>query len=97
METLTPEYIANIAAGLGLAALTLYGFFRKKPPKSGNLEVAGALIDGTQARNVVDALDRNSAALDRNTEANRKHVEALEDNSRETRRLADEIIRSSHR
>lgn len=88
----TPDNIAAGIAGLGATFLALLGYSRgRSKPETSNVEIAGALIDSSKAQDVIDALDRNTAALVQNTEMKRRHLEELQANTSEVRDLASEI------
>lgn len=91
--------IGNIANGIALLVfgiLSGIGLYmgRKQQssagrpaPQGDTVEIAGALIDGQQARAL-------TAALDRNTEAVTRAGVHVDDACREIRHLTDELIRS---
>lgn len=88
---LTPESIASgVAAFLAIVLGALgYSNGRRGGASGASVEVAGALIDGRQARDVTEALDRNTAALAENTAEKRRHRAALEANTQIMQRHFD--------
>ena len=90
----SPDNIAMGLAVIGALGVSAIGFIAKRGKAgSQDVEVAGALIDRVQARDLIAALDRNTAALERNTAQERQHLQELQENGRELRRLTDEVIR----
>lgn len=70
-------------------------------PATKPMEIAGALIDSRKADQLIDALDRHSNELERNTEALSRHgkmigeaAENLREVNFEIRSMTKEIIRS---
>jgi hypothetical protein len=105
-ELLQADKLANAIAG-AVTALIIAGSLLKGWMKAGKekgigpnggevVELAGALIDGKDARALTHALDRNTAELKRCGDATEKSADRVEDATREIRRMTDEMIRGQH-
>lgn len=99
-----PDYLTPEAIASGIA-LTLFSFLalvgkragqqeERQAKNGGRMEIAGALVDGRDARAIVEALERNTKALGHNSDMAHNAARAAADVSTEARRLADEIIRN---
>lgn len=102
-DVLTLPNIANALAIFFVVLLAGVGQFlrmrneRRSPQSSqhsSDLQVAGALIDSTQARSVIRAIDENTRALERNTEVCQGVRDGMEHTNQNIRELTVEFIRS---
>ena len=106
-ELLQADKLANAIAG-AVTALIIAGSLLKGWMKAGRekgtgpnggeiVELAGALIDGKDARALTHALDRNTAALKRCGDATERSADRLEDATREVQRMTVELARAGGR
>ncbi len=88
---LTPESIASgVAAFLAIVLGALgYSNGRRGGASNAQVEVAGALINGAQAREVTEALARSTAALEASTAETQRLREAIEANTQILQRHFD--------
>lgn len=95
-ELLTVENLANGLAFFLVALVTLVGYKSKgwaSPKNEGprNLEIAGALIDSTDAKAIVSAIQENTKAMHTNTETVRKCYYRIEQVESSIMKLATEV------
>ena len=102
-ELLQADKLANAIAG-AITALIIAGSLLKGWMKAGKekghgpgggevVELAGALIDGKDARALTSALDRNTAALNRCGDATERSADRVQDATREIQRMTIELAR----
>jgi hypothetical protein len=94
-----PLIIEWIAAGIGLAGSVFYGRMQIRKGKAEGsaggqktVELAGAVIDAKKADELVAALRKNSAALDRNSEQARELHAALTANTTAAISTGGEVV-----
>jgi len=96
----TPNELQSAGIALGLVVVGMLGVIgrqmgkwreHREPPRG--MQIAGALIDGSDARRLTEALDRNTTALKKCSDTADANTAAIQSASREIQRLTDETIR----
>lgn len=95
MNEAVVEKVATALISLTAFLMAVFGYRNRKiatsTPVRTAIEVAGALVDGTQARAIIAALDANTAALGLNTQAARDAAKNAQDASEDIKDLGRDL------